>query len=237
MKLYEDPQVYALLTPPSDYEEEAAVYLGHFRRHLGADRFALLELGCGPGHNALWLQGVDLTLTDLSAVMLARAAENNPEATCVQGDMRTLRLGRTFDAVFAHDAICHLPTLADVRAMVATVVAHLRPGGGVLLVPDYTTESFAPDTEVGGTDGGGASVRYLAQMWQREGETDRYIVDYVVTHRVGDALPTVTQDRHVEGLFSRQDWLDAMRAAGLDARVVDMGGIGDDTAFWGVLPV
>jgi hypothetical protein len=31
----------------------------------------------------------------------------------VEGDMRTTRLGRQFDAVFVHDAVCYMTTEAD----------------------------------------------------------------------------------------------------------------------------
>ena len=41
-----------------------------------------------------------MTLTDLSEAMIAQSRTLNPDLEHVQGDMRTLRLGRTFDAVF-----------------------------------------------------------------------------------------------------------------------------------------
>lgn len=236
MKLYEDVSVYTLLTPPSEYEEEAGVFEALLRSRLGSGPLQLLELGCGPGHNATWFTDMALTLTDLSPTMLAAAQRNNPGATCHVGDMRSLRLGRTFDAVFVHDAVCHLTTEADVRAMVATVVAHLRPGGVALIVPDYVTETFAPGTETGGTDGEAAGVRYMSWMWRRAGQSDGYVVDYVVMHREGEGPPRVIVDRHEEGLFPRDRWLAWLRDAGLQAEVVPMGGIGDDTAFLAVRP-
>jgi len=237
VKLYEDAHVYTLLTPPSDYEEEAAVYLAHLRHHLGTAPFQLLELGCGPGHNAMWFANVQLTLVDRSPTMLARAQDNLPHAVVEEGDMRSVRLGRTFDAVFVHDAVCHLTTLDDIQALMHTIAAHLRPGGCALIVPDYVQETFATHTECGGSDDGEEGVRYLSWVWQAPDQTTTYTVDYVVMHRQGTAPPAVFEDRHLEGLFSKQAWLDAMTAAGLDARVVHQGGIGDDTAFFGVLPV
>ena len=55
----------------------------------------------------------------------------------LQGDMRTLRLGRQFDAVFVHDAIEYMTTEDELRQAVATVYAHCRPGGVAVLVPDH----------------------------------------------------------------------------------------------------
>lgn len=65
----------------------------------------ILELGCGGSNNAYHLKGsYQMTLTDLSESMLAVSRQLNPECTHLQGDMRVLRLGMTFDAVFVHDA-------------------------------------------------------------------------------------------------------------------------------------
>ena len=51
--------------------------------------------------------------------------------------MRTLRLGRTLDAVLVHDAVTYLTTDEDLRAAMETAFAHLRPGGAA--VPGVAT--------------------------------------------------------------------------------------------------
>jgi hypothetical protein len=85
----------------------------------------------------------------------------NPECEHVEGDMRTVRLERTFDAVFIHDAIAFLTTERDLAAAIETAFIHCRPGGVALLAPDDFQETFVSSTEVGGTDGDGRSLRYL----------------------------------------------------------------------------
>ena len=40
--------------------------------------------------------------------MLALSRTINPECEHLQGDMRSVRLGRAFDAIFIHDAICYM---------------------------------------------------------------------------------------------------------------------------------
>ena len=76
--------------------------------------------------------------------MLALSRTLNPECEHLEGDMRTLRLGREFDVVFIHDAISYLTTEEDLRAAIETAAAHVRPGGVVILTPDATTEIFKP---------------------------------------------------------------------------------------------
>lgn len=58
--------------------------------------------------------------------MLDLSKKSNPECEHILGDMRTLRLNRTFDAVFVHDAICYMRTREDLRAAIETAFVHLR---------------------------------------------------------------------------------------------------------------
>lgn len=222
MKLYDElADWYPLLTPREDYREEAAVYDQALRRVLGPGRHALLELGAGAGHNAYHLaEGWSLCLTDLSPRMLDLARANCPGAQIVQGDMRRLRLGRTFDAVFLHDAVSYMATEEDLSAAFATARAHLRPGGAFLVAPDYVAETFSPGEDCGGSDGEGRALRYLEWCWQRPGQTDGYVVDYTVVTRIGEGLPEVHHDRHEEGLFPRAAWLRLLDAAGFDTEII-----------------
>jgi chemotaxis methyl-accepting protein methylase len=56
--------------------------------------------------------------------------------------MRTVRLGRAFDAIFVHEAVMYMTTEDDLRAALTTVAIHLTPGGVALVAPDATTETF-----------------------------------------------------------------------------------------------
>lgn len=218
MKLYDQlADWYTLLTPLADYREEAAQYRAALLDALGPGAHSLLELGAGAGHNAHYLAAdFQLTLTDLSPPMLALAQQACPEATVVVGDMRTLRLGRTFDAVFAHDALCYIRTEADLAAVFETARLHLRPGGVFLAVPDYVTETFEAGEETGGSEEGDRALRYLDWVWQREGQHDGYVVDYAIMTRVGEAIPEVHHDRHEEGLFPRATWVRLLEGAGFE---------------------
>ena len=86
----------------------------------------------------------------------------NPECEHLPGDMRHVRLGRTFDGVFVHDAVDYMTTEDDLRAALRTAVVHLAPGGVALVAPDVTAETFEVGTEHGGgEDGRGRAARYL----------------------------------------------------------------------------
>ncbi len=221
MKLYEDlAGWWPLFSPPSDYAEEAGVVRGFFDALPSPPR-TLLELGCGGGHLACHLkQHYRLTLSDLARGMLACSEALNPECEHIAGDMRTLRLGRTFDAVLIHDAIMYMTTEDDLRAALTTAFLHARPGGVVLVMPDCVRETFEPHTDTGGSDEAGRSIRFLE--WASDPDpTDRtFRMDYVVALREGDGPLRVEHDTHLEGLFSRADWLRLFGEAGLVPRIV-----------------
>src|SRR5437667_3521402 len=93
--------------------------------------------------------------------MLELSQKINPKLEHFQGDMRELRLNRTFDIVFIHDAICYMQTGDDLRKAITTAAVHCKPGGIVLIAPDYVKETFKPHTNNGGEDGNGRAMRWL----------------------------------------------------------------------------
>jgi len=207
---------FHLLTHPSDYVDEAAFVTRVVDDVVIGDARTLLELGSGGGNNASHLKArFECTLTDISPEMLALSRALNPQCDHLEGDMRSLRLGRTFDVVFVHDAIGYLTTQDDLRAGIATAAAHVRPGGVVILTPDATTEIFDPRTHTGGHDGDdGRSLRYLE--WIHPTTTSTYEVDYVIIARGPGEELRVVHDRHTLGLFPRPTWERLIAGAGLE---------------------
>lgn len=206
---------WPLLSPPSEYEEEVEFFLP-LLAHEGVR--TLLELGSGGGNNASFLKRrFEMTLVDLSPDMIRVSRSLNPDLEHIQGDMRTVRLGRTFDAVFIHDAIAYMTSERDLLAALQTAAAHLAPGGRVLLAPDYVRETFQPSTDHGGTDGDdGRGMRYLEWSYDPDPDDTTMVTDYVYLLREPDGSARVEHDRHITGLFPRQTWLDLLAGAGFD---------------------
>jgi SAM-dependent methyltransferase len=212
---------WPLLSAPEEYEEEAGIYAKFLLEAARGPVETLLELGSGGGNNASHLKRrFTMTLADASPGMLAVSRRLNPECEHVEGDMRTLRLGREFDCVFIHDAICHMETLEDLRRAAATARAHCRAGGAALFAPDYVRETFRAGTEHGGHDGEGRSLRYLEWTWDPDPADSSYLADYVFVMRGADGAVRVEHDRYVEGLFSRAEWLAVLHDAGFEPRIV-----------------
>ena len=221
-KLYSDLGTWwPLLSPPEDYLDEA----NFFHQVLVAAGLppspTLLELGCGGGNNAVHLKArfSQVTLTDLSPQMLAVSRTLNPDCEHLMGDMRTLRLGRTFDVVFIHDAIDYMTTLHDLRLALQTAFVHCTPGGLVLVVPDYVRETFEPSTDHGGGDGEGRALRYLEWTYDPDDADTTYTVEYAYLLREDDRQTRVEHEQHICGLFPRAEWLRLLREVGFQPKI------------------
>jgi len=221
----EEPRLYSdlaawwpLFSPPERYAGPAAFY-SQLLVGACAPR-TLLELGSGGGCNASHLKAhFELVLVDRSPAMLAVSRSLNPECEHVQGDMRTVRLGRLFDAVFVHDAVMYLTDEDDLGRAIETAAVHCRPGGAVLLAPDCFRETFVAGTGSGGSDDGARGLRYLEWTRDPDPSDSTFTTDFAYLLRSGDGPLHVVHETHTLGLFGRATWLGLCEAAGLEPRI------------------
>ena len=223
-RLYTDlADWWTLLSPPYEYEEEAAFYLRLMQEASRRPLRHVLELGSGGGNNASHLKShFTMTLVDRSAGMLAESRRLNPECEHIEGDMRSVRLGRRFDAVFVHDAVVYMTTEADLTAAIATAFLHCEPGGVALFAPDHVRETYSPSTDCGGYDGARRGLRYLEWSWDPDPADTQCVTDYVYALRGEDGSVKVVHDRHIEGLFGQDQSLQWLSDAGFQANMVPL---------------
>ena len=138
---------YDLFYADKDYQAECDFIEQVFQRSATRPIRSILDLGCGTGGHAIPLaqRGYQVTGVDISADMLAQAqrkarqtfnVQRSNVPTFCQGDLRTLDLGCTFDAVLMMFAVLsYQRTNDDLAAALATVRRHLAPGG--LFVCDF----------------------------------------------------------------------------------------------------
>jgi SAM-dependent methyltransferase len=210
---------WPLMSPPEEYAAEAGPVARLLSVGATQDRPRLLELGAGGGHLASHLKArFDMTLVDLSPRMLEQSRHLNPECRHLTGDMRTLRLEESYDAVLVFDAISHMITEADLLATLRTARVHLRTGGVALFCPDWTVECFAPATSMGGADGPQLGMRYL-EWTQPSIRGNTYETDLVYILRDPDGGRRVIHDRMTLGIYAGATWKRLLAEAGF-ARVV-----------------
>jgi SAM-dependent methyltransferase len=220
-RLYTDlAWLWPAFSPPADYADDAGQWRDALRQRLGPGRHSLLELGSGGGHTLSHLtDDFNVTAVDLSPQMLALSQELNPEVPHHRGDMRDIRLGKQFDAVAIHDAVCYLLTEQDLLATFATARQHLHPGGILLLTPDYLKESFS----------GPRVLHWICFDASPPFTVIEYCYDLDGTDTTMESLflflihePTglrVVEDRHITGLFPSTTWLQLLDEAGFDAEL------------------
>ena len=221
-KLYDELAAWwPVFSDPKEYRREATHIIRVLSKATNPAPRTVLELGSGGGNSALHLKArFAMTLVDMSPQMLRVSRKLNPECEHIRGDIRTLRLGRTFDAVFVHDAICHMTAEADLRAVMQTAYEHCRPGGVALFVPDFVRETFVAGTDQGGSDSSHRKLRFLQWVFDPDPDDTTYLVDFAILLRNQKGEARVVHDRHILGLFPRAQWLRLLRKVGLKAVVV-----------------
>ena len=218
-RLYHDlAHLWPVFSPPEEYAEDARYFREALRQRLGPGRHSVLELGSGGGHTLSHLTAdFDLTAVDLSPQMLALSARLNPGVAHHQGDMRSIRLGRTFSGALIHDAIDYMLTEADLRAAFATAQAHLEPGGVLLIAPDYFKETFAGPTVLHWIRPDADRSLTVIEYCHDPDPADTTIesIFFFIWQEGGELR--VEQDRHTTGLFPAATWLELLAEAGFTA--------------------
>jgi SAM-dependent methyltransferase len=133
--LYDRPDFYDLVFPDLG-ETLVGMCREALARYLPAPPTSLMDLGCGNGRHLESLSasipecwGVDLLESN---ILYARSRRSS----CVfqVGDMRTVRLRRSFDVVMClGNALSYLLTDEDLARGVATFAVHARPGSLLIL--------------------------------------------------------------------------------------------------------
>jgi SAM-dependent methyltransferase len=133
-QFYSDAQLYDRVFPGG--EQAVELYRAEADRQGGS----VLELGSGTGHKLIPIaaDGHPCTGLELSPEMLAearrKAGDRGVEVDWVQGDMRELDLGRTFDLVIiAANTLLHLHGAEDLVRCFRSVRRHLAPGARLVL--------------------------------------------------------------------------------------------------------
>lgn len=215
-RLYGDlAHLWPLVSPPGDYAAEAPKWTRILRSKLGPGRHAILELGVGGGHLLSHLTAeFQATAVDLSAGMLRHSARLNPSVDHHLGDMRTVRLGRTFQAVIIHDAIDYMLTEGDLRAAFATAAAHLEVGGLLVVTPDHFRETFRDRRVSSSTNSDGRRDLTFIEFYHDPDPADTTIESVMVYIVREGGRTSLELDRHILGLFPLGTWLALMQGAG-----------------------
>jgi SAM-dependent methyltransferase len=208
-------ELYDLVYAGKPYAEEAATVHARIAAHLRSAGDTLLDVGCGTGgHVGHLREHYRVSGLDLDDGLLRIAAERCPDVAFHQGDMTDFDLGRRFDAVIClFSAIGYVVTEDRLRQTIACFARHLRPGGVAVVEPWLTPEGFRPGhprLDVAESDG-----RTVVRMGRTAWAGELSCIEFVYVVGSVDGIEH-WEERHLLGLFSHAQMLDAFAAAGLE---------------------
>ncbi len=214
------------LADPAAYEDEVKVYVDLIRRTAAKPPRTLLHLGSGAGgHDTIFKRHFSVTGVDLSPGMLNKARKVHPDIEYIEGDMRTLRLDRQFDAVAIPDSIDYMASRQDLEQAIQTAVMHLKTGG-VLLVTAKTAEIFRNNNFAYSGEKDDIHLTLFENNYINPFHPDTYEATLVYLIRRQGEL-TMHTEQHVLGLFSQTIWDDAFKQAGMTMMQKSLDGIYD----------
>jgi len=214
------------LANPAEYEDEVMAYVDLIKRTAAEPPSILLHLGSGAGgHDRIFKRHFTVTGVDLSLGMLNKARAAHPDIEYIEGDMRTLRLNRQFDAVVIPDSIDYMASLDDLRRAIQTAVMHLKTGG-VLLVVAKTEETFQNNNFAYTGEKDGIHVTLLENNYINPFRPNTYEATFVYLIRQQGEL-TIRTDHQVLGLFSQATWDKVFNNAGITVQKTNLDGIYD----------
>lgn len=186
---------------------------------------SLLEVGCGTG---LYLEQLskhfEVAGLDLSQPMLDRAAARCPGVVLHRADMTHFDFGRGFDAVVClFSSIGYVRTLDGLRRCIDDMARHTDPGGAVIVEPWFRPDTWDP-THIGADLFEYDDIK-IARVSTSTVDSGCSVMD--MHHMVATTEKVeVFTERHVMGLFTIDDHIDAFRRAGLEVEYEPEGLLG-----------
>jgi SAM-dependent methyltransferase len=219
-RLYDDlAWTWPIISPPEDYVAEGEQFARLISQHGRIGERSLLHLGCGGGHNDHTLK-LHFTVTgvDVSPAMLDLARRLNPEVTYYEGDMRSVRLDREFDAVAILDSVNYMLTQDDLRDAFETAYVHLKPGGVLLTYVEQTSQGFQQNrTKIMTRKKGDIEIVFIENYYDPDPSDSTYESTFAYLIRERGELRIET-DRHLGGVFTLKLWYDNLRSVGFDVK-------------------
>ena len=218
-----------------DYPAEANRVRRFIQKYKQSNGDRLLDVGCGTGvHANLLGKHYQVEGLDIEQKMLAVARKNYPNIRFQQGDMVNFKSKSKFDIVVClFSAIGHVKTKPRLQRTIKNMAQHLLPGGVLLVEPWFTPNQWHPGrvyvTEVERPD---VKIVRMSLSSQR-GRISIIEFQYLIGTPKGIECDTEVLEL---GLFTRKEYLDAFRSAGLKA-VHDPDGLDGRGLYIGLKPL
>jgi SAM-dependent methyltransferase len=211
LKAYTDlAWVDTVVSSPEEVAEETELYCEAIKKYSEIEIKTLLHLACGAGMNDYtFKKHFKVIGVDISEDMLSLARKLNPELEYIHGDMRTIALGKRFDAVAIPDSIDYMKTKEELRKVIITANKHLKPGG-MLLIVAHPKETFKENNFVYTGKKEDIEITVFENNYLPPDNDSIYEATIVYLIRNKGKLETYT-DIHILGLFDKETWCSLLR--------------------------
>lgn len=226
---------YDLIYSWKDYPAEAARLHAAIEDRKRSPGSRLLDVACGTGkHLELLRDRYEVEGVDLDPGMLAVARARLPGVPLHQGDFRHIDLDRRFDVVTClFSSIAYARGTGELRQAVASMAAHLEPGGVLVVEPFFSPEEFtAGRVDLLCVEEPGLKVARMARSEVRDGLA---VLDWHYLVGRPEGVEHLVEP-HELSLFRHTDYLSAFGDAGL-AVAHDPEGLMGRGLFIGTRPV
>lgn len=226
-------EIYAAIG--KNYTAEAKTVRKLIEKYKQSNGNSLLDIGCGTGvHANLFNKHYQAEGLDIDKKMLSVARKNFPALRFHLGDMVDFKLARKFDSITClFSAIGFVKTKPRLRKAIKNMSEHLVPGGVMLIEPWFAPEQWTigrvfalhinkPDLKI---------VRMSHSS--KKGKLSILKFQYLFGTPEG-----IEHDQEVLelGLFTKKEYLDAFRLAGLKV-IHDPKGVDGRGLYIGIKPL
>jgi SAM-dependent methyltransferase len=219
-RMYSDlAWTWSIISPKEDYIPEASEISKTIESHTRIKIQTLLHLGCGGGHlDYSFKKYYKVTGVDISKGMLSLAKKLNPEIEYIIGDMRTVRLNKTFDAVVIADSIDYMLTEKDLSVVFKNVFKHLKPGGVFYTYAEETKEHFKQNSiHTTFHKQGNIEINLIENYYDPDPTDTIYDAVFIYLIRKNGRLK-IEKDFHQLGIFKQKMWTQLLKKVGFKAK-------------------
>ena len=206
-----------------DYLDESVRLQNIIEKYLKTGGNSVLDVACGTGLNLKYLKDdFSCTGVDISEAMLKLARKNVEGVKFKESDMKVLKLGKQFDVVMClFSSIGYVKTLSNLERTIQGFSRHLKPGGLALIEPSYAESAYLRgEPRVATYDG--AELKIARVTYARLRQALAVVNMHILIAKKG-VEPKYFVDRHDLGVFSVDETLRIMGAAGLKSKFLKGG--------------
>ena len=199
-----------------NYGKEAGRIETLIKLHKRSSGNHLLDVACGTGsHMAYLKQHYIVEGLDFSPEMLRIARKKHPNLAFLRGEMTSFKLKDRFDVITClFSAIGHVKTKVRMRKAIRNMANHLQPGGLMILEPWITPSNFKKGlVGFNFVDKPHLKIARI-NIGRVKGPVSEFEFHYLIG-APGSVRHVV--DKVSLGLWTHEEYLDAIRDAGLKA--------------------